>query len=100
MTQNHGSFIYWKNLSNALVPPDDQLGDEVVSQRWHLSGLYRYVLDNDRFITIKGIWFRNHFDDNIAGEISTEGNESISDFFDAEIQYNFALEKHQFTTGI
>ncbi len=100
MARNGANFLYWKNLLNALVPPDDQLDDKVESQRWHISADYRHVLDHDRFYTAKIIWYRNRFDDNIGEEENLEGNQSVSDYWDGEFQYNFTLERHQLTLGL
>ena len=100
MDQKRADFLYWKNLANALVPPDDQIGNEVDARRWHIAGNYRHVLDKDRYYTIKAIWFRNHFDDNIESEEFTGGNKSLSDYWDAEFQYNFELGMHQMTLGV
>ncbi len=100
MARNSANFLYWKNLSNALVPPDDQLNDEVEAQRWHVSADYRHVLDHDRFYTAKVLWFRNRFDDNIGEEENLEGNQSVSDYWDGEFQYNFTQGKHQLTLGV
>ncbi|TFG98162.1 MAG: TonB-dependent receptor [Calditrichales bacterium] len=100
MTEKHGSFLYWKDLSNALVPPDDQLGNTVQSQRGHLAGSYRQVLDDNHFYTVKAMWFHNDFDDNISGDAETaDGNQSTSDFLDGIFQYNFSSDNHQLTTG-
>jgi iron complex outermembrane receptor protein len=100
MYQIKENFLYWKNLSNALIPPDDQLGDEIKSHRWHLSAGYRHVLDKDRFYTLKTIWFQNRFDDNIINEENPDGNHSISNFGDVEFQYNFSTSAHQWTAGV
>ena len=100
MTQERENFLYWKNLSNALIPPDDQLGDKVDSRRWHLSANYRHVRDQDTYYTIKTIWFQNRFSDNISDDQGRKGNESLSDYLDGEFQYNFVLSNHQVTLGI
>ncbi|MCK4559419.1 MAG: TonB-dependent receptor [Calditrichia bacterium] len=100
MTQERENFLYWKNLSNALIPPNDQLGDKVDSRRWHLSANYRHVRDQDTYYTMKTIWFQNRFSDNISDEESRKGNESLSDYLDGEFQYNFVLSNHQVTLGI
>ena len=100
MNQESQNFLYWKDLNNALRPPDDQVGDMVRSQRWHISADYQHVLDNERFFSVKSIWFQNYFDDNIGAEENINGNESRSDFWDVELQYNQEIMKHQITTGV
>jgi iron complex outermembrane receptor protein len=100
MKQEKQNFLYWKDLNNALRPPDDQLGDQVKSERWHVSADYRHVLDNASFFSLKSIWFQNHFDDNIGAEENHDGNESRSIFWDTEFQYNQTISKHQLTLGV
>jgi len=100
MLQKRGNFLYWKDLSNALIPPDDQLDDQVEAKRSYINASYRHVLDDDRFYSIKAIWFHNQFDDNIEDQPGSGGNHSKSDFIDGEFQYNIGLEKHFFTAGI
>ncbi len=100
MGQKRADFLYWKNLANALIPPDDQMGNEVDARRWHVSANYRHVLDQDHYYTIKGIWFQNHFDDNIESEENAGGNESLSNYWDAEFQYNLVRDIHQITLGV
>ncbi len=100
MDQEQANFLYWKDLNNALEPPDDQLNDKVESKRWHLSGDYQHILDKDQYFSIKSIWFQNKFDDNIGAEENLTGNQSISNFWDAEIQYNYHIESNQLTLGL
>ncbi|MCB0281817.1 MAG: TonB-dependent receptor [Calditrichaeota bacterium] len=96
MEQKKENFLYWKNLENALVPPDDQLGDRVHSKRAYLSSAYRSILSNEKYYTVNAIWFHNYFDDFVGGE----AHDSKSDFFNMEWQYNAEWEKHFFTFGV
>jgi len=100
MDQWRANFLYWKDLDNALVPPDDQLNDEVESIRWHVSGTYRHILDKDQYFSIKSIWFQNKFDDNIGAEENLTGSQSISSFWDLDVQYNHHIQNHQLTLGV
>jgi outer membrane receptor for ferrienterochelin and colicins len=95
MDQKRGNFFYWKNLDNALIPPDSQLNDQVHSRRFHLASSYRQVIDEESYYLLQGIWYRNRFEDNIG-----QGNTSISDFINLEGQYTKKIEKHTLTTGI
>jgi len=85
MHQKRGNFLYWKNFDNALVPPDDQLDDQVKSTRSYLTADYRYFLKDRQFLSVKGLWFRSRFDDNIS---SAGGNKSLSENLVGEVQYN------------
>ena len=95
MDQKRGNFLYWKNLENALIPPDNQLNDHIHSRRFHLASTYRQILGDNSYYLLQGIWYRNHFKDNIE-----QGNNSISDFTDLEAQYTKELEKHIVTSGV
>jgi iron complex outermembrane receptor protein len=99
MKQDRENFLYWKNLGNALIPPEDQIGDKIESKRWHLAATYRHIFDRDNYYIFKAIWFQNRFNDNISSEEHGIGNESLSDYMDGEFQYNFVVSKHLFTLG-
>jgi len=100
MNKENENFLYWKDLSNALIPPEDQLGDKIVSKRWHLAGTFRHIYDLNNYYVIKAIWFQNRFSDNISDDEQVVGNESLSDYLDGEFQYNFLLSNHLFTLGV
>ena len=97
--QSSGNFLYWKDLQNALTPPDDQLDESIQSQRAYLSANYRYLLGRNHFINTRAIWFHNHFKDNIKTDTGV-GHESSSEDLDFEIQYNRKQAKHTFTGGL
>ena len=96
MDQNRGNFFYWKDLNNALVPPDDQLTQKVHSVRYYIMPAYRKIIGSASYFKIKSIWFHNYFKDNIADP----GNESTSDFFHVDFQYGFKAGKHLLTMGL
>ncbi len=100
MTQKRGNFLYWKDLAHALIPPDDQVDDRVKSTRYHLNAAYQQVLDNHRFYSAKVIWFNNHFEDTIEGSANQQGNNSTSDFLNAEFQYNWQYNTQQWIGGL
>ena len=85
MHQKRANFLYWKDLDNALIPPDDQLDDQVLSTRTYLSTDYRYFLKDRQFFSVKGLWFRNRFEDNIS---AVGGNKSLAENLVGEMQYN------------
>jgi iron complex outermembrane receptor protein len=100
MNQVKENFLYWKDLSSAFIPPEDQLGDKINSRRWHMSATYRHIFDQDNYYIFKSIWFQNRFKDNISSEENGTGNNSLSDYLDAELQYNFSLSNQLFTLGL
>lgn len=99
MEQDRMNFLYWKNLQNALVPTDDQIGDEVKSKRYYVSGQYRYHQSRNQLLIIRGIWFWNRFRDNIAS-IESSGNESIAKNLFGEIQYTTPVQQFALTGGV
>jgi outer membrane receptor for ferrienterochelin and colicins len=100
MIQKRGNFLYWKDLAHALVPPADQLNDQVESTRFHLDAAYQQVLDKQKFYSLKAIWFKNHFQDNIKGAPEQQGNRSTSDFLNAEFQFNWQHDIQQWIGGL
>jgi outer membrane receptor for ferrienterochelin and colicins len=96
MHQDRENFLYWQDLDHALQPAADQLGDKVTSIRRYINGQYRYLLGSNRFLTIRGIWFRNQFTDNITAE---QGNKSTSHNLTTEIQYSSRIRTALLTLG-
>lgn len=94
MHQKRGSFLYWKDLSRALVPPDAQQGDRVRSTRFFLSGHYRRAVSAGLLLTARVLWFRNLWNDTI----DTLSNDSRSDVIRGEVQGTWALLPGSFTT--
>jgi outer membrane receptor for ferrienterochelin and colicins len=80
--QRRGSFLYWKDVGHALVPPDNQLSDKIESTRYNISGQYRAVLSDQMLLTANALWFANDFTGIVQGD--TQG--SRSDVVRGEIQ--------------
>ena len=95
MDQRRENFLYWKNLDNALLPADDQIGERVEAMRYHISTTYRQVFTNEQYYKISAIWYHNRFKDNIG----PDGNESKSDYINMDFQYNIKLFNHFLTFG-
>ena len=96
MEQSRGNFFYWKDLENALIPPDNQQRQKVHSVRYYVMPVYRKIISSSSYFKIKSIWFHNYFKDNIADP----GNESTSDFYYVDFQYGLQVGKHLFTIGL
>jgi iron complex outermembrane receptor protein len=95
MYQKRRSFLWWRGLRNALRPPSDQLDDEVESKRYYINGHYRHIINQSQYLTIRGIWYGNKFEDTTE----QDGNKSTANSFDGEVQYNRQLGKHLLTGG-
>lgn len=94
--QRRGSFLYWKDLRNALVPPDVQQGDRVQSTRFFWAGQYNHVVSQDFIVNGKALWFRNRWEDTI----DTLSNNSRSDVMRTEVQSTWApVQGHVLTFG-
>ncbi len=96
MDQKRGSFLYWKDLQNALSIPDDQRNDNVHSQRSYLRGEYQKVVSKDNFYKGNILWYHNYFDDKVGGA----KHNSTSEFVYGEFQYNQMWGSHFITIGI
>ncbi len=95
--QNRNSVLFWKDLSNALIPPDNQVDDQVISERYSLSTSFKNTVTDKFLYNIKGVWFRNYWRDNME----TGANRSRSDFIDTEIQFNYQPhDRHILTFGV
>ena len=82
MHQKRGSFLYWKNIDSALVPPDGPQGNFVEANRFYLSGLYSHTASSKLLVTAKAMWFHNRFDD----VVDTASHVSRSDIVRGEVQ--------------
>jgi outer membrane receptor for ferrienterochelin and colicins len=98
MDQKRGSFLYWKDQANALLPPDEQLGQRIHSTRFYASAVYDRVLSGSLVMSIKGLWFRNRFQSNIS---EGGGDLSLSNVVHAGIQTIWTPGKmHIVTAGV
>ncbi|MBM2844755.1 MAG: Iron complex outer rane receptor protein [Bacteroidetes bacterium] len=95
--QKRASFLYWKDLTHALTPPDVQQGDGVQSTRFFLSSQYNHITGEDAIYTVRGMWFRTKFTDTIGP--SSEG--SRSDVIRGEALGTFLFDGgHILTAGV
>jgi outer membrane receptor for ferrienterochelin and colicins len=81
-----GQFLYWKNSRNALVPPDQNLGDRIETNRYLFGLIYKTLFRNNLLLNIKTSYYRNYFKDN-----ETISNESTSNLYSGEVQLNTNL---------
>jgi iron complex outermembrane receptor protein len=95
MDQKRANFLYWSGLKTALEPPEDQIGEQILSKRWYLSSRYRKLFDRHTFLKFDLMWFQNNFDDNVG-----IGNQSISDYLHMELQFNTKYNNHILTLGL
>ena len=89
-----GNFLYWKNSRNALVPPDQNLGDRIETNRYLFGLIYKNLIVNKFLLNIKTSYYRNYFKDN-----ETNPNESTSNLYRGEVQLNTNLNDFLILTG-
>ncbi|MDH3269237.1 MAG: TonB-dependent receptor [Ignavibacteria bacterium] len=90
------SFIYWKDSRNALIPPDNTLGEKVETNRYLFGLVFRSVIGTKIFYNINTSYYLNDWEDNY-----TPMNESTSDLIRGEIQFNFSLTSNMIlVTGV
>jgi iron complex outermembrane receptor protein len=93
-TQDRGTFNFWKDSRNALVPPDNDQGQNIPSDRL----LYALALDNvfsEKFsLKINSSYYRTVWKD-----ASESANSANTNFFRAEVQtdYRFDNNLHLFS---
>lgn len=97
LEQRRNNFLYWRNLDSALIPPVDQLGDRVISKRFSASSLFTNIVTDKFTYSIKGIWYHTDW----RNDVEVMGDRSISNFMDAEVQFNYQMfAEHIFTLGV
>lgn len=89
-----GQFLYWKDSRNALIPPDQNLGDRIETNRYLFGLIYKSIIDNDILLNIKSSYYRNYFKDN-----ETIPNESTSHLYQGEVQINNHITDFLFLTS-
>jgi outer membrane receptor for ferrienterochelin and colicins len=99
LSQRRGNFLYWKSLTDALQPTDDQLTQRVESDRWRAGLSYRTMISRDAFLNFRGGWFHSRWSDNIPTKFDSVGSLSTSDAATGEIQINDQLAPNDIITG-
>ena len=89
LNKNADSFIYWKDSHNTLVPPDNNLGEKVYTDRYLFGLIYKSVIGTKVFFNINASYYLNDWEDNY-----TPINEATSKLFRGEIQVNTSLSEN------
>jgi iron complex outermembrane receptor protein len=88
LNQNHGNFLYWKDSRNALVPPNADQGQKVISNRYMFGGIYKQIINDKLFMNVKASYYRSDWWDQ-----TTSFDSSLSNLFRLEVQANANLGK-------
>ncbi|MHB1688197.1 MAG: TonB-dependent receptor [Ignavibacteriaceae bacterium] len=83
LNQDDGNFLYWKDSRNALVPPDADQGQSVLSDRYMFGIDYKDVISQNLFINVRGSYYKTKWSDNTSSQ-----NSSKTNFFRGEVQAN------------
>lgn len=81
LNKRSGNFLYWKNSSHALVPPDNSQGERIETNRYLSALIFKSALTDKNIIEAKFSYYLNKWNDN-----SDFMNKSNSDIFRGEVQ--------------
>ena len=81
-----GNFVYWKDSRNALIPPEQNQGEKIETNRYLFGLIYKSVLSNELFLNIRTSYYLNDWTDN-----ATPHNEATSHLYRGEVQLNSIL---------
>ncbi len=97
LNQNRGAFLYWKELANALVPPDVYQGETIHSTRFYTTAIYTRTLSPSAVLTTRALWYKNRFTDALGDRVDI----SKSDVLHAEVQMSWSpTDRHIFAFGL
>ena len=99
LEQSHGNFLYWKDLQDALIPPDDQLTQHIDAFRWNVSGMYKQILSPETYFTFSSSWYRTWWKDNIPLLSYPTGQHSQADDVNGELQVVHQFSEDNILTG-
>lgn len=94
-TYRSGSYLYWKDSRNALIPPDGQIGQWVKTERFNVNLSYQNLYSSSLLFNIKNTWFHNNWWDNTDSK-----NSSKSEILRSEFTFNYFSEKHKIIGGV
>jgi outer membrane receptor protein involved in Fe transport len=97
LNQYRGAFLYWKDLSNTLVPPDVYQGETIHSTRFYTTAIYTHTYSPSVVLTSRALWFKNRFTDELGNRVDI----SKSDVLRGEVQMSWLpTERHIFAFGV
>jgi outer membrane receptor protein involved in Fe transport len=94
-TYKSGSYLYWRDSRNALIPPEGQIGQWVKTERFNVNLSYQNLYSSSTMINFKNSWFHNNWWDN-----TDSYNSSKSEMLRSEISINYFGNVHKLVTGI
>lgn len=95
-TYKSGSFLYWRDSRNALIPPESQIGQWTKALRFNLHFNYQSLYSTTTLINFRNSWFHNFWEDN-----TESANSSRSEMLRSELSFNyFGNDIHKLVGGI
>ncbi|MBU0558277.1 MAG: TonB-dependent receptor [Bacteroidetes bacterium] len=85
-TRTKGTFNYWKDIANVLVPPDADQGEEIPSTRFIFGGAYNYLFSKNVSLSFKPSLYTTNWEDE-----SESANKSNSKLFRSEALMNYKI---------
>lgn len=83
LNQKSGNFLYWKDSRNALIPPEQDQGQTVTTNRQMLGLIVKQIVNENFFISFRGSYYRSDWKDQ-----TESANSAKTDLFRGEIQLN------------
>ncbi|MCB9248701.1 MAG: TonB-dependent receptor [Ignavibacteriales bacterium] len=83
-TREKGTFIYWKDLGNALIPPDTDLGQSVKSDRTIMGINLKHIYNEKLYISFIPSVYISYWKDQSEGN-----NKSSSRLYRSELRANY-----------
>ncbi|NWF49264.1 MAG: TonB-dependent receptor [Ignavibacteriaceae bacterium] len=96
LNKRGGSFLYWKDSKNALVPPDADQGQRTATNRYMSGLIYKNLLDQKFLLNVKTSYYLNKWNDE-----SEAGNRATSNLIRSEVQMDYSFnDKSLLISGV
>ncbi len=83
-TYKSGSFLYWRDSRNALIPPESQIGQWTKALRLNIHLNYQSLYSSTTIVNFRNSWFHNFWEDN-----TESANSSRSEMLRSELSFNY-----------
>jgi outer membrane receptor for ferrienterochelin and colicins len=93
--RKHGNYFWWKSLTEATRPADAQLNGNVNSTRGNVSLVYKDIVSDRFYYSLKGMYFGNFWQDDSAGRINNTSTAHLTQF---EAQATYTTSNIHFLT--
>jgi len=85
-SRDKGTFTYWRGINDALLPPEDEIGQVTPSDRFVLGFLFNHMFNEKVSLIIKPSLYNSYWYD-----ASESANSSRSKLYRTEVQVNWTL---------